>query len=77
MSTHRTKCVVCEEDCYCYNDAHALGCGGPNGNGGCQEYPSIEFCSLDCALELQKRLVKSIANYQRVVKENNEELWGV
>ena len=62
MPTHEQKCVVCEEPTYCYNDAHALGCGG-NGSGGCHCPPFIEFCSLDCALELKRRLGASINNY--------------
>jgi hypothetical protein len=68
MSTHQTSCTVCEEPCYCYQDEHALGVGG-NGNGGCGNEPYIDFCSLECAEELQRRLVKGIANYKRVIGE--------
>lgn len=68
MGTHVTKCVVCEAPCYCHNDEHALGSGGKSGEGGCENPPYIEFCSLACAEELQRRLVKSIANYHAVLK---------
>jgi hypothetical protein len=60
--THETRCIVCEEPCYCYNDTAALGCGG-----GCHETPHIDFCSLECALDLQRRLVERIAIYHEVV----------
>ena len=63
--THVTKCVVCEEPCYCCNDTHALGCGGLHGEGGCENPPAIEFCSLECAKELQRRVAESIENYHR------------
>jgi hypothetical protein len=68
MPTHEQKCVVCEDPTYCCNDTLALGCGG-SGSGGCHEGPFIEFCSLACALELQRRLVASIANYHEVVSD--------
>lgn len=64
--THTTQCVVCEEPVYCCNEVHALGCGGSHGEGGCKNPPYIEFCSLECALELQRRLTESIANYYEV-----------
>jgi hypothetical protein len=67
MSTHRTKCVVCEEECYCCNDTHALGCG----ESGC-DYPgrpgTIDFCSEECFLKLQTEMTKRWAIY----KENEE-----
>ena len=63
MSTHKTQCVVCGEDVYCYDDVHALSSGGKHGEGGCDNPPYIEFCSLEHALELQARLTRSIANY--------------
>ncbi len=66
--THATKCVVCEEPCYCCNDTGALSCGGHDGNGGCNSLPHIDFCSLACAKELQRRLVESIANYHDVIR---------
>jgi len=69
MSTHTTTCVICGAKCYCCNDAHALGCGGDHGEGGCNNPPYIEFCSLAHALELQRRLVEAIANYHQVVVE--------
>jgi hypothetical protein len=59
--THETKCIVCEKPCYCSNDSHTLGCGGKHGEGGCNNPPIIEFCSLGCAEELQRRLDASIA----------------
>lgn len=64
MSTHVTTCVVCEAECLCTSDAHALGCGGHTGEGGCNNPPYIEFCSLACAEELLRRVAVSIANYQ-------------
>lgn len=66
MSTHRTFCVVCGVDVYCSGDNHALGCGGDHGGGGCDNPPYIEFCSLEHALELQKRLAEAIDNYREV-----------
>lgn len=76
MSTHTTTCVVCGKDCYCHNDTHALGCGGSGdlaGAGGCHNPPYIEFCSLDCALTLQNRLIEAIKNYHHVV--SNDAIW--
>lgn len=70
MSTHKTSCVVCGCDVYCCNDSHALGAGGEEGEGGCFSPPFIEFCSLEHAEELQRRLVKSIENYKRIVAED-------
>lgn len=64
MSTHRTFCVVCGTDVLCSGDNHALGCGGKAGEGGCENPPYIEFCSLEHALELRRRLDDSIANYR-------------
>jgi hypothetical protein len=66
VSTHEWHCVVCGATTYCCNDSHALGCG----DGGCHDddKPKIEFCSLDCALELQRRLVERIAIYHEVTK---------
>jgi hypothetical protein len=69
MPTHMTKCVVCQKDVACCGDSHALGCGGSQGKGGCNNPPYIEFCSIECALELQRRLVDSIENYREVVGE--------
>jgi hypothetical protein len=66
VSTHETTCVVCGVKAWCYNTAHALGCGGQHGEGGCKNPPYIEFCSLECALELHRRLTDSIANYHVV-----------
>lgn len=69
MSTHITQCVVCGVDVACCNDTHALGIGGKRGEGGCHNPPYIEFCSLDHALELQRRLVDGIANYHAVMED--------
>ena len=66
MPTHRARCVVCQKVVLCSGDEHALGCGGKHGEGGCDNPPDIEFCSLDHALELQRRLVASIANYREI-----------
>ena len=76
MPTHVTNCVVCEENCYCHNDTLALGCGGRSGEGGCENPPHIEFCSLECALELQRRLAASIANYHDVKAEAARDAYG-
>lgn len=66
MSTHRTFCVVCGTAVYCSGDNHALGCGGAHGEGGCDNAPYVEFCSLEHALELRRRLDASIDNYRQV-----------
>jgi hypothetical protein len=66
VSTHRTFCVICGIDVYCSGDNHALGSGGQHGEGGCDNPPYIEFCSLEHALELQRRLASSIDNYRHV-----------
>lgn len=66
MSTHRTFCVVCGTAVYCSGDNHALGSGGWHGEGGCDNPPYIEFCSLEHALELRRRLDASIENYHSV-----------
>ena len=71
MSTHKTTCIVCGKECFCSSDTHALGVGGPEGHGGCYDEPFIEFCSLDHALELQKRIQDSINNYHRVIEEDS------
>lgn len=63
MSTHITQCVVCGKAVYCSADEHALGAGGKHGEGGCENPPHIEFCSLDHAVELVRRVVASIDNY--------------
>ena len=72
MSTHITQCVVCGKDVYCSQDEHALGCGGSgrlDGCGGCENPPYIEFCSVEHALELQRRLTRSITNYYEVTEQ--------
>jgi hypothetical protein len=66
MSTHRTFCVVCGTDVYCSGDNHALGSGGVHGEGGCDNPPYIEFCSLEHAVELRRRLDASIENFREV-----------
>ena len=68
MSVHRTSCVVCEADVFCCADEHALGCGGKRGEGGCDNPPYIEFCSLACAEELLRRLTENLERF----KEENE-----
>jgi hypothetical protein len=68
MSTHITQCVVCGEDVACCHDEHALGCGGKHGEGGCQNPPYIEFCSLAHAEELQRRLAEQIASFKARVE---------
>ena len=66
MPVHVTHCVVCGTEIACCHDVHALGCGGKNGEGGCKNPPYIEFCSLEHALELQRRLAEHIENYRRI-----------
>jgi hypothetical protein len=66
MSTHITKCIVCGKNVFCSQDEHALGCGGSHGEGGCQNPPYIEFCSLEHAAELRRRLDDAIARYHAV-----------
>ena len=70
MPTHKTSCVVCAKDCFCCDDTHALGIGGKSGEGGCLNPPYIEFCSLACAEELQRRIVEGISNYRFVTTRN-------
>ena len=76
MSTHITQCVVCGKNVYCCQDEHALGAGGAHGEGGCENPPFVEFCSLEHALELQRRLVKSIANYHECMRGDTHERAG-
>lgn len=68
MPTHETKCVVCESPVYCCDDVHALSIGGPEGHGGCEKPPFIEFCSVKCFEDLEKRMVSA--------KQNFKECWG-
>ncbi len=65
MSTHKTDCIVCGKTCYCAGDTHALGCGGKHGEGGCENPPYIEFCSVECFGELERRLVAARKNYEQ------------
>ena len=69
MSTHVTQCVVCNANCYCCNDTHALGCGssGCGGYGSVPDTPIIEFCSEKCFHELDKRMKEAWINYQEVI----------
>lgn len=69
MSTHITECIVCGKKCYCSSDEHALGIGGKRGEGGCENPPHIEFCSLEHALELQRRVALGIQNYLELYPE--------
>ena len=62
MPTHITECVICGEEVACCNDVHALGIGGSHGEGGCENPPHIEFCSVGHYLELIRRL-KSNPNF--------------
>lgn len=66
MATHRTFCVVCAREVLCSDDVSALGCGGARGEGGCNNPPYIEFCSLDHAEELHRRLRVAIENYKEM-----------
>lgn len=66
MPLHKVPCIICGKQVYCTQDEHALGCGGQQGEGGCDNPPAIEFCSLEHALELQRRVAASIANYQQL-----------
>ena len=70
MGTHITKCIICGNDVVCCNDVHALGCGGDSGEGGCDNPPYIEFCSLEHAVELGQRVLGAIENYLRVTRES-------
>ena len=58
MSTHESRCVVCGKTIYCCSDEHVLG----SGRGGCMENEDlrIEFCSLDCFYELQRRMAERL-----------------
>ena len=55
MTTHRYSCAVCGKNTYCSADEHVLGltvdgCYGTE--------PKIEFCSIDCMLDLIARIHK-------------------
>lgn len=52
MSTHWTHCIVCEKETSCNSQGHVLGCGKCCLSKG----PAIDFCSLDCFLELSARM---------------------
>lgn len=64
MPTHVTHCVVCGVEVACCQDEHMLGCGGEHGEGGCENPPHIEFCSLEHAEELYRRLGETIADFR-------------
>lgn len=73
MSTHRTQCIACGNDCFCTNDLHALGIGGWNrlkGCGGCENEPAVEFCSEECFHEFRRRFERAWVNYQEVVNRD-------
>lgn len=63
MPTHKTQCFICGKDVFCSSDTHALGCGGEYGEGGCNNPPYIEFCSVEHAEELKRRVQCGIDNY--------------
>lgn len=71
MSTHTWYCIVCGEPTYCMNDAHALGCGDSS----CCDAQGlrplvIEFCSLACFEDLQRRMVE-----RRRIYDENRRAW--
>lgn len=70
MPTHTTHCVICEEPVSCCDDVHALGVGGQHGEGGCENPPHIEFCSLAHAEELHRRLTEEIARFKARMQED-------
>ncbi len=73
MSTHITQCVVCSKEVACCGDEHGLGVGGKHGEGGCENTPHIEFCSLTCYLERLRRLVENLKG--RVALKDIYEGW--
>jgi len=64
MPTHITQCVVCGSDVACCDDVHALSCGGDHGEGGCKNPPFIEFCSVKCFEDLERRMAAGKKNFQ-------------
>jgi hypothetical protein len=70
MPTHITNCTVCGEAVACCNDVHALSIGGQHGEGGCDNPPHIEFCSLAHAEELHRRLTESITSFKARMSED-------
>lgn len=69
MPSHKQHCTWCGTDTYCHNDEHALGCGGGDGRGGCDNPPFIEFCSLECLIKLREALFKAEEKYKRMKLE--------
>lgn len=68
MGTHVTQCIICGAEVACCENVHALSSGGARGEGGCENPPYIEFCSLGHAVELRQRIHRAIENYQRLTK---------
>ena len=56
MSTHCVPCLVCGNEVGCCQSEHTLGLGGKHGEGGCENPPHLEFCSIGCFLELKRRI---------------------
>lgn len=65
MSTHIGKCVVCDKTTYCCNDEHVLGAGRGIPCSPKEGFPPIEFCSLECFMELRN----SMENRLRIARE--------
>lgn len=59
MPTHESRCIVCEEPCYCCDDTHALRCGAGCG----QDGTKIEFCSLACFDQLASTMQERRREY--------------
>lgn len=53
MGTHYGTCLVCGAGTNCNQPAHCVGVGGNCWN---EPGPKIEFCSLECFLELSARM---------------------
>jgi len=70
MSTHCSPCLLCGERTACCNDEHVLGVEIYSSNGCENAYHSIgEFCSLECFLELERRM----AERKRIAQEEYPE----
>jgi hypothetical protein len=56
MPTHTGKCVVCHHRTFCCSDEHVLGSGRKSCNFDPEDDLRIEFCSLECFMELRKSM---------------------
>ena len=72
MSTHCSPCTICGRQTACCNDTHALGIEIYGHAGSCENsiIPIGEFCSIECFMEIRKRLDERL----EIVKQDFPEL---